>query len=324
MAVMLFSTSLQAQNPFESLGVPDDEVKFLTLSQGRYAEFHKDKEYEIIGSVIIDMKNKKIAGFVDRDTLYKNVNYELETATRFFTMDRFSEKYVELTPYQYAGNNPILNIDVNGDSISISNLYAQKDGEYLYKQQIKSFEVWASTDAGKKYILDHAEKGFSLKGVYEKDLNIEAKEDGSSHTKGIDISFGTHKKSSAGLTGGEISENDGRYKMSITLNDYQKPNGMSKENLFSNVETWCHEAFVHGDWREKNYLGTTNFTSTQNHEHTIPFDKTYYYKVGVPTLQQAQKRLGYQKINSLNYLYYNVMLPNYNYGAFFRNPNIKE
>lgn len=116
----LVSLNVLAQNPFESLGVPDKDVKFLTLSQGRYAEFHKDKDYEIIGSVIIDMKNKKIAGFVDRDTLYKNANYELETTTRFFTMDRFSEKYIELTPYQYAGNNPICNVDINGDSIWVS------------------------------------------------------------------------------------------------------------------------------------------------------------------------------------------------------------
>ena len=31
--------------------------------------------------------------------------------------DRFSEKYVSLSPYQYGANNPVNNIDVNGDSI---------------------------------------------------------------------------------------------------------------------------------------------------------------------------------------------------------------
>ncbi len=38
---------------------------------------------------------------------------------RFSTIDRFAEKYYEMPPYQYAGNNPILNIDVNGDSIAM-------------------------------------------------------------------------------------------------------------------------------------------------------------------------------------------------------------
>jgi RHS repeat-associated protein len=36
---------------------------------------------------------------------------------RFMTLDRFAEKYFDLSPYQYAANNPISNIDVNGDSI---------------------------------------------------------------------------------------------------------------------------------------------------------------------------------------------------------------
>ncbi len=39
---------------------------------------------------------------------------------RFPSQDRFAEKYYPLSPYQYGANNPILNIDVNGDSIQIS------------------------------------------------------------------------------------------------------------------------------------------------------------------------------------------------------------
>ena len=31
--------------------------------------------------------------------------------------DRFLEKYVSLSPYQYGANNPVNNIDINGDSI---------------------------------------------------------------------------------------------------------------------------------------------------------------------------------------------------------------
>jgi uncharacterized protein RhaS with RHS repeats len=39
---------------------------------------------------------------------------------RFFTQDRFAEKYLDFSPYQYAANNPVLFIDVNGDSILIN------------------------------------------------------------------------------------------------------------------------------------------------------------------------------------------------------------
>jgi RHS repeat-associated protein len=36
---------------------------------------------------------------------------------RFPVIDRFAEKYVHINPYQYAANNPIKFIDMNGDSI---------------------------------------------------------------------------------------------------------------------------------------------------------------------------------------------------------------
>lgn len=36
---------------------------------------------------------------------------------RFFTKDRFTEKYYDMNPYQYGANNPILYVDIQGDSI---------------------------------------------------------------------------------------------------------------------------------------------------------------------------------------------------------------
>jgi RHS repeat-associated protein len=36
---------------------------------------------------------------------------------RFFTQDRFADKYYTLNPYQYAANDPINLVDINGDSI---------------------------------------------------------------------------------------------------------------------------------------------------------------------------------------------------------------
>jgi len=41
---------------------------------------------------------------------------------RFFTQDRFAEKYYNLSPYQYGGNDPIKTIDINGDSLIVITL----------------------------------------------------------------------------------------------------------------------------------------------------------------------------------------------------------
>jgi hydroxyacylglutathione hydrolase len=47
---------------------------------------------------------------------------------RFFTTDRFSEKTLSLTPYQFTSNNPINYTDYNGDFIIVSGQY-QVDGK---------------------------------------------------------------------------------------------------------------------------------------------------------------------------------------------------
>ncbi|RLD83078.1 MAG: hypothetical protein DRJ10_04200 [Bacteroidetes bacterium] len=46
---------------------------------------------------------------------------------RFHTQDAYAEKYVFMSPYQYAANNPINLIDVNGDSIWFSTQYNDKN-----------------------------------------------------------------------------------------------------------------------------------------------------------------------------------------------------
>ena len=58
---------------------------------------------------------------------------------RFMKTDRFSEKYVSLSPYQYGANNPVNNMDVNGDSITVLNY------GYIRKQHMA---ILIQNDAG--------------------------------------------------------------------------------------------------------------------------------------------------------------------------------
>jgi hypothetical protein len=92
--------------------------------------------------------------------------------------------------------------------VNVANLYAMENGEYLNPTQIKSFEVWTSTKAGRQYILDHAQKGFELQGVYQKDLKITAKSDGTSHSKGVDVSFGVKEIEPSGNTNRKVGGDD--------------------------------------------------------------------------------------------------------------------
>lgn len=49
---------------------------------------------------------------------YGRRNYD-PALGRFMNMDRFSEKYLDNTPYSYTKNNPVFFVDVNGDSLAV-------------------------------------------------------------------------------------------------------------------------------------------------------------------------------------------------------------
>ena len=55
---------------------------------------------------------------------YGRRNYDPAIA-KFFNIDRFAEKYYDKSPYHYAANNPILFVDVQGDSIRVANVKDQ-------------------------------------------------------------------------------------------------------------------------------------------------------------------------------------------------------
>jgi len=62
---------------------------------------------------------------LDEETVmnYAGARYYDPAIGRFTTLDRFKEKYPGLSPYSYAGNNPALIIDINGDSLYAEHSY---------------------------------------------------------------------------------------------------------------------------------------------------------------------------------------------------------
>lgn len=128
--IAFLSFGLYAQtNPYESLGI---EVEVLTLSKGKYQEFHDLDSIQQIAGVIFNINTKEVIGFIEESNLPENFYLAPEAASRFISIDPLADEYSNITPYGYVANNPIKFIDPDGRQISsIFEQGAGKDGRDL-------------------------------------------------------------------------------------------------------------------------------------------------------------------------------------------------
>lgn len=67
--------------------------------------------------MIVNREDKVIKLLDDRDSVLKSIPYTDQDILRWTTIDPMATKYPSMSPYNYAGNNPIKNVDIGGDSI---------------------------------------------------------------------------------------------------------------------------------------------------------------------------------------------------------------
>jgi RHS repeat-associated protein len=190
---------------------------------------------------------------------------------RFYIIDRFAEKYYSINPYQYAANNPILFVDINGDSIAAGILTAD---------QAKAMELFAKTKQGKKFLSNYAKKGQTVFGVtFDKQ--------GKYDKEGINIGYTTAE----GLTGSNTDvKKNSQGGIDITVEIAKEGFGFSTKGL-NLVKSIAHESFIHGnmytkDWlddKEINYsilsdLSKKGLSASQLrlHGHHIEASRSYY------------------------------------------------
>jgi hypothetical protein len=93
---VLFATTLFAQDGWDN---------WKPYSSESYYAIQKESSQKV-ESESYDVYNPKL--------------YVTRMQNRFLTVDRFAHKYPSMSPYQYAANNPMRFIDINGDSLDIA------------------------------------------------------------------------------------------------------------------------------------------------------------------------------------------------------------
>jgi len=129
--------------PWEKYGF---DPKIVTLSKGKYQEFHDLKTVVEIGSVLYNTETKEIVGFVEEDTLKEN-GLKPHIVSRWISPDPLSQEYLSWSPYHYAMNNPIRYTDVLG--MGAGDFY-DEDGKYLGTDGKDDGKLYVVTDKQEK------------------------------------------------------------------------------------------------------------------------------------------------------------------------------
>ena len=106
-------------NPFAKYGY---DVEYLTLSKGKYNEFHDQDTIVRIGNAYYNTLSKKLVGFVETDTIYSEADLQPEIISRWLSPDPLTSEYPSWSPYNYVIDNPILFIDPDGKDVIIKDV----------------------------------------------------------------------------------------------------------------------------------------------------------------------------------------------------------
>ena len=176
---------------------------------------------------------------------------------RFHTQDRFAEKYLDFSPYQYGADNPIRFIDVNGDSIKLSDAFLNN------KTATAVMKALLNTEGGRAYLSKFAYKGETVLGVV---LN-EKGDQGEYNDKGIDLNFVVKATSGDYFTGADDKTKE------VTITSHSNPSDESKFAQGITHELFLESKYLADDLKDNGKKDYSNIsTQAKNAAYNNPWD----------------------------------------------------
>ena len=220
------------------------------------------------------------------------------TIGRWHVVDPMAEEYYGISPHVYVANNPLKYIDLNGDSISVAELYERDDkGKLIISNQVKAFEFLMSTKEGKALLANYAMKGQTIAG-------FSFSKDGKYHNKGINISFGAGVRDASVSGTTSFSLNDENLNVQIMV-------GNSSDNA-DLLDTFIHEIVIHADQSSADFSDDKVMNNSNVYPALRKMNESRGYKqhwqernvnkamirIGLPIMQQYYNSQGIVKSNS--------------------------
>ena len=166
-AFTFVSGCILAQTPYDNYAPEQGGKEMLHLNESNFSIYNKNAK-DSVRFIEFDQNTLTLTVFNADNSILKSIQIK-PLASKFNTMDRLAEKYPWQSPYCYAACNPVMNIDINGDSAwSVKREWNESDqkgfAEYASKR-LKEYEGKKvdCADLALNVIIDYAsENGLSL------------------------------------------------------------------------------------------------------------------------------------------------------------------
>ncbi len=185
-----FAVTAQDYNPFKSIG---KKGKILTLSKGKYVEVFDYDTIQRIGTVLYNIRTKKIIKLLDADKIFEKFS-DNSSSSRWYSPDPLAAKYSQHSPYVFVADNPIRYndpdgrelVDPNGKHISVrfnksGTLTFSKNATADVKRIANALNLTAT---GRTQLKQAIGSDVKVKMNISQDTKVETKSDGVYNTYG--------------------------------------------------------------------------------------------------------------------------------------------